>query len=141
MDTRQITMKWLQKASEIMEAGEQILFPVDSRQDQKDKKKLFLRELKILAKVDPVAASQLQIYTKFEDHRLWVIVRKIAFSPFIAFKQNKDGSVERITMEDDSEKLRRLRLMKDDGYTLRAIEKIEGKLSDEEKEYLEREER
>ena len=45
MDTREITIKWLQKASEEMEAGETMLFPADSRQDQKDKKKLFLKEL------------------------------------------------------------------------------------------------
>ena len=141
MDTGEITIKWLQKASEEMEAGETMLFPADTRQDQLDKKRLFLRELKILAKVDPVAASQLQVVPKFEDHRFWVVVRKIAFSPFIAFKQDKSGNVTRVTMKDDSEKLRRLRLMKDDGYTIRAIEEIEGELSDKEKEFLEREER
>ena len=141
MDTREITIKWLQKASEEMESGETMLFPADSRQDQKDKKKLFLKELKTLAKVDPIPASQLQITAKFEDHRFWVVVKKIAFSPFIAFKMNKDGNVERVTMEDDSEKLRRLRLMKDDGYSLEDIEEIEGKLSDEEKEFLKRERR
>ena len=141
MDTREITIKWLQKASEEMEAGEIMLFPASTRQDQKDKRRLFLKELKTLAKVDPVAASQLQITTELRDHRLWVVVQKIAFSPFIAFKKDNYGNVKRVTIEDDSEKLRRLRLMKDDGYTINAIEKIEGKLSDKEKEYLEREER
>ena len=141
MDTQEITIRWLQKASEEMEAGERMLFPADTRQDQLDKKRLFIRELKILAKVDPVAASQLQIISKFEDHRFWVVVKKIAFSSSIAFKQDKSGNVTRVTMKDDSEKLRRLRLMKDDGYTIEDIEKVEGKLSDKEIEFLERERR
>jgi len=141
VDTREITIKWLQKASEEMEAGETMLFPADSRQDQKDKKKLFLKELKTLAKVDPVTASQLQIIARFEDHRFWIIVKKIAFSPFIAFKKDKNGNVERVTMEDSSEKLRRLTLMKSDGYSLEDIEEMEGGLSEEEREFLKRERR
>lgn len=141
MDTQGITMRWLQKASEVMDTGEQMLFPADTRQDQKDKKKLFLKELKILAKVDPVAASQLQVVTEFADHRLWIVVKKIAFSPFIAFKKDKNGKVERVIMEDNSEKLRRLSLMREDGYTLEDIEEMEGGLSEEEREFLKRERR
>lgn len=140
MDTQEIIIRWLQKASEEMEAGEIMLFPADTRQDQKDKKKLFLKELKILAKVDPVAASQLQITAKFEDHRLWIVIKKIAFSPLIAFKKNIDGSVERIVIEDNSEKLRRLSLMKSDGYSLKDIREMED-LTKEEIEFLKRERR
>ena len=141
MDAREIIIRWLQKAGEEMEAGEQMHFPADSRQDQKDKRKLFLKELKTLAKVDPVTASQLQIIARFEDHRFWIIVKKIAFSPFIAFKKDKNGNVERVTMEDSSEKLRRLTLMKSDGYSLEDIEEMEGGLSEEEREFLKRERR
>lgn len=141
MGTQEITLRWLQKASEELETEEYILFPANSRQAQKDKKKLFLKELKILAKVDPIAASQLQVTTKFEDSRFWIVVKKIAFSPLIAFKKNKNGNVERIIIEDDSEKLRRLSLMKEDGYSLGDIEEIEGGLSKEEKEFLKRERR
>ena len=141
MDTQEITLRWLQKASGEMVVGEQMLFPADSRQDQKDKKKLFMRELKILAKVDPIAASQLQVTHKFEDHRFWIVVRKIAFSPFIAFKKDKEGNVIRVIMEDDSEKLRRLSLMRQDGYLLEDIEEMEGGLSKDEREFLKRERR
>jgi len=124
-----------------MEVGEFMLFPANTRQDQKDKRKLFNRELKILHKVDPVAASQLQITQKFEDHRFWVVVTKVAFSPLIAFKKDKDGNVQRIIMEDDSEKLRRLSLMKQDGYSIEEIEEMEGGLTEEEREFLKREKR
>ncbi len=139
MNVQEITVRWLQKASEEIELGESMLFPADTRQDQKEKKRLFLRELKILAKVDPVAASQLQITTKFEDHRFWIVVKKIAFSPLIAFKKGKNGNVERVVLKDDSEKLRRLSLMKSDGYSIKDIKEVEGDLTEEEMEFLKRE--
>jgi hypothetical protein len=124
-----------------MTTGEEMLFPAETRTDQKEKKRLFLNELKIYAKIDPVSASQLQVVTRFDDHRLWIVVKKIAFSPLIAFKKGTDGSVERVTIEDDSDKLRRLTLMKEDGYSLEKIEEMEGKLSDKEREFLKRERR
>lgn len=141
MSAREIVIRWLQKACDELDTGERMLFPAESQQDQKDKKKLFLKELKVLAKVDPVAASQLQITHRFEDHRFWVIIKRIAFSPLIAFKKDKEGNVERITMEDDSEKLRRLSLMKEDGYSIEDIIEMEGGLSEEEIEFLKRERR
>lgn len=141
MGVREITVRWLQKASEELEVGEQMLFPADTRQDQKEKRGLFLKELRVLAKVDPVAASQLQISIRFEDHRFWVIVKRIAFSPFIAFKKDRDGNVERVIMEDNADKLRRLALMREDGYSLEDIEEMEGGLTKEEKEFLKRERR
>ena len=140
VDLREIITRWLQKASEETETGGQMLFPADTKQDQKDKKRLFLKELKVLAKVDPVAASQLRITGRFEDHRFWVVVEKVAFSPFIAFKKDKDGNVERVVMKDDSEKLRRLTLMKEDGYSIKDIKEMED-LTKEEIEFLEREQR
>ncbi len=135
MSIREIIIKWLQKASE-MEPNERMLFPADTRRDQKEKCKLFLQELKILAKIDPIGASQLQVTTKFEDHRLWVVVKKIAFSPLIAFKKDKDGIVERVIIDDDSDKMRRLALMKSDGYSLDEIIEVEGELSGEEKDFI-----
>ena len=69
MDTQEIIVRWLQKIGSELKTGEQMLFPADSRQDQKDKTKLFLKELKTLAKIDPLTASQLQIIRRFEDHR------------------------------------------------------------------------
>lgn len=141
MDTQKIIMRWLQKIGSELKTGEQMLFPADSRQDQKDKKKLFLKELKALAKIDPVTASQLQVIVKFDDHRFWVVIKRIAFSPFIAFKKDRNEHVERVIMEDDSDKLRRLGLMREDGYTIEDIEKTEGPLSKEEKDFLKRERR
>jgi len=140
LQERQIVTHWLLKANEL-HTGEELLFPAETKADQKEKKRLFISELKIFAKIDPVAASQLQVATRFSDHRLWIVVKKIAFSPLIAFKKGTDGSVERVTIEDNSEKLRRIRLMKEDGYTIEKIAKMEDGLTKEEEEFLERERR
>lgn len=139
--SRQIIIKWLNKATEELPVGEELLFPAETKTDQKTKKKMFLDELKILNKVDPVAASEIQITSRFKDHRFWIVIKKIAFSPLIAFKKDKNGNVERVILEDDTEKLRRLSLMKQDGYSIEEIKEMEGGLSEEDIEFLKRERR
>ena len=138
---REIVIKWLHKASEELVTGEEMLFPAETNPDQKDKRKAFIRELRIFSKIDPIAAAELQITARFRDHRFWIVIKKIAFSPLIAFKKGRNGKVIRIIIEDDAEKLRRIGLMKEDGYLLEDIEEMEGGLSKEEKEFLKRERR
>ena len=138
---RQIVIKWLNKAMEELAVGEELAFPATTKPDQKEKKRMFINELKMLHKIDPVSASEIQITSKFRDHRFWIIIKKIAFSPLIAFKKNIDGSVERVLMEDDTEKLRRLSLMKQDGYSIEDIKEMEDDLTEEDIEFLKRERR
>ena len=134
--TRQIIVKWLQKVSEELKMGEEILFPAETKADQKEKKRMFQDEVRVLSKIDPIAASELQVSVRFQDHRFWISIKKVAFSPLIAFKKGTDGNVTRVTMEDNTEKLRRLRLMKSDGYSLEEIKEMEGGLSEEELKFL-----
>lgn len=127
-----IAQKWLQSVIENLATGEELLLPALSNRDAKEKLILFSRELKLLAKVDPTASSGLQITTRFKDHRFWLVVKKVSYSPFIGFKKGKDGEVKRVLMSDASEKRRRILLMKEDGFTIKKIEEIEGSLSPEE---------
>ena len=138
---RDIVVTWLHKASEELTTGEEMLLPAETGPDQKDKRKAFIRELRILSKIDPIAAAELQITARFRDHRFWIVLKKIAFSPLIAFKKDRAGKVVRVIIEDDTEKLRRIGLMKEDGYSLKDIEEMEGGLSEEEKNFLKRERR
>jgi hypothetical protein len=138
---REIVIKWLHKASEELVTGEEMLFPAGTDPDQKDKRKAFIKELRIFSKIDPIAAAELQITARFRDHRFWIVIKKIAFSPLIAFKKGRNGKVIRIIIEDDAEKLRRIGLMKEDGYLLEDIEEMEGGLSKEEVDFLKRERR
>lgn len=127
-----IAQKWLQSTIENLSTGEELLLPALSNRDAKEKLILFSRELKLLAKVDPTASSELQITTRFKDHRFWLVVKKVSYSPFIGFKKGKDGEVERVLVDDSSEKRRRLLLMREDNLTIKEIEEIEGKLGPEE---------
>lgn len=136
MEQPRIEKQWLQSVVEGLSTGEELLLPAISKRDVKEKLSTFSRELKLLAKIDFIAASELQITTRFKDHRFWLVIRKIAFSPFIAFKKGKNGEVERILMEDSSEKKRRILLMLEDGYTIKMIEEIEGSLNKEDLELL-----
>lgn len=132
---RKIAQKWLQSVSDNLAVGEELLLPAKNKIDVKEKEKLFNKELRGLITVDP-GATELQVTIRFKDHRFWLVIRKIAFSPFIAFKKGKNGEVERILMEDSSEKKRRILLMLEDGYTIKMIEEIEGSLNKEDLELL-----
>lgn len=124
-----IAQKWLQSAVENLSTGEELLLPALSNRDAKEKLILFSRELKLLAKIDPTASSELQITTRFKDHRFWVVLKRISYSPFIGFKKGRDGEVKRVLVDDSSERRRRLLLMKEDNLTIEEIEEIEGKLN------------
>jgi len=138
---REIIIKWLHKATEELATGEELLFPAETKPDQKEKKRMFIAELKILNKIDPVAAAEIQITSRFKDHRFWIVIKKIAFSPLIAFKKGLDGKVERVLIDADSEKFRRLSLMKQDGYSIEDIIEMEEGLTKEDIEFLKRERR
>lgn len=125
-----IAQKWLQSVVEGLSTGEELLLPALSNKDAKEKLTLFSRELKILARVDPTATSELQITTRFKDHRFWLVVKKVAYSPLIGFKKGKNGEVERILINDSSERRRRLLLMKEDGLSVKEIQEIEGSLNE-----------
>jgi len=129
--SRKLAQKWMQSVLEELSTGEELLLPATSKQDAKEKLKLFSSELRILAKIDAISASELLIATKFKDHRFWLVVKKVAYSPFIAFKKGKNGEVERVLIDDPSERRRRINLMKEDNLTVEEIEEIEGTLTRE----------
>ena len=133
---RRLALKWLDSVNEGLQPGEELLLPAKDKKDVKQQQILFLKELRILSTIDPIASSQLQITTRFKDHRFWLVIKKISFSPLIAFKKGRNGEVERVIITDSSERRRKLLLMKADGYTVSEIEEIEGSLTEEELELL-----
>ena len=135
--SRRLAQKWLQSADNGLSINEELLLPAKNKQDVREKLRLFSDELRLLAKIDPISSSELQIGTRFKDHRFWLVIKRVAFSPLIAFKRGKDGEVERILMKDSSERRRRLLLMLKDGYTIEMIKEIEGDLNQEDLELLE----
>ena len=128
--SRRLTQQWLQSADNLS-IGEELLLPAKSKQDVKEKLRLFFIELRLLAKIDPISSSELQIMTRFKDHRFWLVIKKVAYSPLIGFKKGKNGEVERILINDSSGRRRRLILMKEDNLTIEEIQELEGTLSPE----------
>ena len=131
MEQPRIEKQWLQSVVEGLSTGEELLLPAISKRDVKEKLSTFSRELKLLAKIDFIAASELQITTRFKDHRFWLVIKKVSYSPFIGFKKGKNGEVERVLIDNSSARRRRLLLMREDGFTVEEIQEIEGSLSQE----------
>lgn len=125
MEAREIAIKWIHKLLEL-ETGEELFLHVHSKQDQKNQLKLYKKELDILEKINPVAASSVHIYPIYKDKRFWVVLRKVATSPMIAFKKDSEGNIQRVVLDEHSDELRRLKLMRKDGMTWQEIEELDG---------------
>ena len=136
IQSKRLAQQWLQTAIDELSKEEELLLPAKNKQDVKEKLRLFSKELRVLAKIDLISASELQITTRFKDHRFWLVIKKVSFSPLIAFKKGRGGEVKRILIEDSSERRRRLLLMRTDGYAINEIKEIEENLTEEELELL-----
>lgn len=119
---RKVARRWLQKALENLAVKEELLLPAKNKADAKQMLKLFTKELKKLVIIDPTAI-EMQITTKFKDRRFWLVLKKVPFSSFIAFKKGENGKVERVLLEESAEEKRRLFLMLEDGYTIEMLTK------------------
>lgn len=127
--------RWLEEALS-SNTGEEHLLPVESKKDADDLIRKLQSELKILSEIDPMSAGELQISRDYRDHRFWVVIKKVRYSPFVGFKKGVDGTVEKVEISILSDRYRRIRLMKEDGLSLDEIRELEGGLTDEEIEYL-----
>ncbi len=132
---REIMNRWLEEAL-TSNVGEEHLLPVETKKEGDDLVRKLQSELKILSEIDPMSAGELQIYRDFRDHRYWVVIEKVVYSPFVGWKKKVDGTVEKVEISILGERYRRIRLMKEDGLSLDEIKDLEGDLSDEEIEYL-----
>lgn len=119
-----------------MAKGETLFLPCESKREQELLYKEVLQELKAMALIDPVSASELISNSVTRDGRLWVVIKRISASPTTVFLKKMDGTVERVDLDSDTEKFRRLELMVRDGLSLRDIEELEGSLTKEEIKFI-----
>lgn len=124
-----IAEQWLRSIVNLT-VGEELLLPAKNKHNVREMLKTFNEELANLIATD-ITATEIQLNTRYKDHRFWLVIKKVAFSPFVAFKKGVNGKVKRVIMKDSSERKRRLLLMKKDGYTLEEIEEVEGSLGEE----------
>lgn len=128
-----IMAAWLEEAL-LLKGGEELYIPGETKQAVKKLIKDFLIEKEKIAKVDAVVASTLDYTTKFRENKFWLVIQKNSYSPFVGFKKTLTGSMEKIILNSDLSRKRRLHLMVEDGMSLFKIEEILGPLTIEEKQ-------
>lgn len=108
-----LAYQWFQQALEL-KSEEEIFIPVSSRAEQKtlvrDIKKVILE----YSSIDKVQASRIDTTGVYKDGQLWVRIFIKATSPLVGFKKGSDGKMERIILQDQSERNRQVKLMLDD---------------------------
>ncbi len=130
---RELILKWIEKTIE-RDLGEKVYIPAETKPDAMQTIRDFKKELIILYDLEPEKAGTIAVVYTFRDRRHWVVLERCAGNPLVGFVKAKDGSLERVEIEIDTERSRRLQLMKEDGLTLEEVEEIEGSLTDVEKE-------
>jgi len=126
---------WVREAL-TLSVGDGIYIQAETRDEQQMHLNGLNQELKLLRILDPVSSSDLITGKSFRDGRFWVFIKRVAATPFIGFLKSADGTISRITIDPGVDRLRRLRLMIEDGFTKEQIEEAEGPLSDDEIEEL-----
>lgn len=133
---RDILIRWIEEAL-AANTGEEMHLPVETRNDRKALAKALQKEVEILRRIDPVPASTLVISQRTKDAQLYVIIKKVMMTPLVGFLKRTDGTTERVEISHERDRWRRLKLMKDDGLSLKQIIDIEGDLTDEERQFIE----
>ena len=109
---REIVIGWLQKGCSLS-TGEELYIPTDSANSQKDMYKDFRRELEVLKRIDPEESVKLRISTTYRDGGFWVVIKKIAITPLVAFIKSADG-VRKVSIDYEKQKTRIAKLMEAD---------------------------
>jgi len=135
MSRKSLTIKYIKKST-AMDKGETLFLPCESKREQELLYKEVLQELRAMALIDPVSASELISNAVTRDGRLWVVIKRISASPTTVFLKKMDGTVERVDLDSDTERFRRLELMVRDGLSLSDIEELEGSLTEEEVKFV-----
>jgi len=73
---RDIAIEWLHRAQSLS-PGQEIYLPCQSKDDQKKLWKMFGKEHKILAEIDPVMASNIFPYLTFKDKKFWLVLKRV----------------------------------------------------------------
>lgn len=102
---RELLIKWLREAMEL-QSGEELYIPADSKLSQEDMYGLLRKELTVLKSIEPEEAVKIRISTTFKDKNFWVVMKKVTVTPLVAFKKDIDGTVSRVAISNDKDKLR-----------------------------------
>ncbi len=130
---RELILKWIDKTLE-RDLHEKIYIAAETRPDAKQTVKEFKKELALFYDLEPEKAGTIVAAYTFRDRHHWVVLERTVGNPLVGFVKKKDGTLERVEIKIDSEKDRRLKLMREDGFSLEEVQAIEGELTPIEKE-------
>lgn len=109
---RELLIKWLREGV-ALQPGEELYIPVDNQTSQTDFYNLLRKELTVMRQLDSEAVK-LRIFTTFKDRQFWVVIKKITVTPLVAYRKGLNGTVERVNITNDKDKLRIVRLKEAD---------------------------
>lgn len=128
---------WFRKAAS-MKAGERIFLPVETKNEGQHVISLLKKEQDAYAQVDAVEAASVNISPPtMRDNRLWVILRKMAHSPLVAFVKTDDEAVpQKVILGTDEVRLRKISGYIRSNMMLNEIQEAMGPLSEDEIRYF-----
>lgn len=129
-----LAYQWFQQATKL-KPNEEIFIPVSTKPEQKALTRDIGKVIREYSAVDKVQASRIDAVGTFRDGKFWVRLYIKPTSPLVGFKKGEDGSMERIVLQNLSERSRQIKLMLLDNIPDEDIIKI-MKLSPQEQEQL-----
>jgi hypothetical protein len=118
-----------------LEIGQSLMVQVLSKKEQTQFANEMEEEKTGYAMIEPVHASQLNIFKTRKDSRFWVVVQRKDRATFKGLIKDIDGTYREISI--DPERRRMITLMLKDGYKKTQIENtLEGLTEDEDKEFF-----
>lgn len=114
MKISEIAHSWFQQALELS-PDEELFIPVSTKREQKFLTKEILTIIEQYAMIDQIKASKIDVVGTYREGQQWVKIYMKATSPLVGFKRTKDGGVTRIALQDEESRLRKIKLMIQDG--------------------------
>lgn len=129
---REIVIQWI---NEILKKPlhTKLYIQVESKENARKGVTDFNREISVLAKIDPEKSGTLFVSFIYKDKKYWIVLERIIGNPLVGFIKNPSGEMERVTIEYDPERERRIFLMFEEGFSIEEVESAEGKLTESEK--------
>jgi hypothetical protein len=125
----EVASEWLQETLRLP-LGQKIYLPCIDKETQKRDYKDLVSSRRDIAKVDPVAASTLQIGKLAKSHNLWIVISHVSANPRIGFVEVSPGKMERIFLSLTKDFWRKITLMLEDGLAEEEIiELVQDELS------------
>ena len=126
-----IIESWFEQAKKL-DSGESLFLECHSKADARSMLRKFKHIRSEYEKINPILTSTIELHTTFKDKKFWLVITKLSASPLVGFKKDMNGNLIKITLENDIDRERRIKLMIVDGMNLEEIKQNVHDLTNEE---------